>query len=383
MPKNILKIPSFAFESNLTGLIISLEKLRSGQIKGTTPSYIFMDLKKLFHLLESVQSARIEGNRTTILEAIEKKIDTDLAKNDEGWKEISNIEDALLFTEANIQNNSIDRAFISEMHKIVVSGLVREGSATPGNFRLKNVAITNSAHVPPEGLLVGEYMQELFDFINEKNDNKYDLIKVAIAHHRFTWVHPFDNGNGRMSRLLTYAMLIKYGFRVENADRVLNPAGLFCVNRNRYYDMLQAADQNGEAGVIKWCEYVLDGLVKEIEKIDKLADYEFLKKEIINPAILYANKMGALNKEDVEVMLLAVNKKVLTAGDVKNIFPDYYGVKISRLIKNLKNKNYLKSYPEENSKSYVINFSNNLLLKYIAKELYNKGFILSDEKEEF
>ena len=383
MSKNILKIPSFTFESKLTGLIISLEKLRSGQIKGTTPSHIFMELKKLFHLLESVQSARIEGNRTTILEAIEKKIDTNLAKNDEGWKEISNIENALLFIEENIYKSNLDRAFISELHKIVVTDLVREGSATPGEFRLKNVVITNSAHIPLEGLLVGEYMEELFGFINEKNDNKYDLIKVAIAHHRFTWVHPFDNGNGRMSRLLTYAMLIKYGFRVENANRVLNPAGLFCVNRNKYYDMLQAADQDSEAGVIKWCEYVLDGLVKEIEKIDKLADYEFLKKEIITPSILYANKMGTLNKEDSDLILLAVTKKVLTAGDVKNIFPDYYGVKISRLIKNLRDKNYLKSYPNENSKSYVINFSDNLLLKYIAKELYNKGFILSDENERF
>jgi Fic family protein len=36
---------------------------------------------------------------------------------------------------------------------------------------------------------------------------KYDLMKVALARHRFAWLHPFSNGNGRVVRLLTYAML--------------------------------------------------------------------------------------------------------------------------------------------------------------------------------
>ncbi|HAQ03124.1 hypothetical protein A2467_00850 [Candidatus Nomurabacteria bacterium RIFOXYC2_FULL_36_8] len=380
---NKVQIPTFPFESKLADLIISLDHLRSGQIQGTTPVNIFMDLKKLFHLLESVQSTRIEGNRTTILEAIEKKIENEKINNDEGWKEIENIEKALQFIETHVENGKIDRIFISELHRIVVFDLVREGSKNPGNFRIEPVKITNSKHIPPSGTIVESYMNELLDFINEKHGNKYDLIKVAVAHHRFTWIHPFDNGNGRMSRLLTYAMLMKYGFRVQNAKRVLNPTGLFCVDRNKYYDMLQEADLNGNNGLIKWCEYVLGGLVGEIEKIDKLTDYEYLKKEIIYPSITYANKMGTITKEEMFILSLALDKEVLVAGDIKEVFPDYYSVKVSRMIKELRDKNYLKPFPNENSKSYVINFSDNLLLKYLAKELYNKGFILSDTKEDF
>lgn len=40
-------------------------------------------------------------------------------------------------------------------------------------------------------------MEELFDFINAEDSPKYDLLKTAIAHHRFVWIHPFGNGNGR------------------------------------------------------------------------------------------------------------------------------------------------------------------------------------------
>ena len=61
-------------------------------------------------------------------------------------------------------------------------------------------------------------MQELVAFINENHPPKYDLIKVALAHHRFGWIHPFGNGNGRVVRLLTYALLIKYGFTLLSGD---------------------------------------------------------------------------------------------------------------------------------------------------------------------
>jgi hypothetical protein len=46
-----------------------------------------------------------------------------------------------------------------------------------------------------------------------------DFIKVALSHHRFGWIHPFRNGNGRVVRLLTYLLLIKYGFNVKTGGR--------------------------------------------------------------------------------------------------------------------------------------------------------------------
>ncbi|CAH2789710.1 MAG: Fic domain protein, YP3572 type [uncultured Paraburkholderia sp.] len=69
-------------------------------------------------------------------------------------------------------------------------------------------------------------MAALVAFINHQHQPKYDLMKVALEHHRFGWVHP-GNGNGRVVRLLTYALLIKYGFNVQKGGRVLNPAAVF------------------------------------------------------------------------------------------------------------------------------------------------------------
>lgn len=69
-------------------------------------------------------------------------------------------------------------------------------------------------------------MLELLDFVNKEDSPKYDLLKIAIAHHRFVWIHPFENGNGRVVRLFTYALLLKFIFK--SRDRIVNPTAVFC-----------------------------------------------------------------------------------------------------------------------------------------------------------
>ena len=115
--------------------------------------------------------------------------------------------------------------------------------------------------------LVPELMHELVEFINRDDKSQYDLIKVALVHHRFGWIHPFGNGNGRTVRLLTYALLLKYGFNVGDYGRLINPTAIFCCDRDKYYEMLTKADSGTEKGIYEWCLYVLKGLLHERKKI--------------------------------------------------------------------------------------------------------------------
>jgi hypothetical protein len=64
------------FDSTLTDLIIDLDYLRKKPLKGTTHPKVFFQLKGIFHLLESLESARIEGNNTTLVEYIEPHVVT-------------------------------------------------------------------------------------------------------------------------------------------------------------------------------------------------------------------------------------------------------------------------------------------------------------------
>ena len=371
-----LKLIEPDFGSSLTDLIIELDYLRKKQLGGSTHPKVFFQLKNIFHKLESIGSARIEGNNTTIDEYMETNL-SDRKQFSEGIKEIQNIEKSMAFVEENIVDYPISRALISEMHKMIVDELMPppqgEGDSTPGQFRQVNLEISKSTHKPPEWLKVNEYMEELLDFVNREDSPKYDLLKTAIAHHRFVWIHPFRNGNGRTVRLFTYAMLIKAGFNV-NVGRIINPTSVFCSNRNDYYSYLSAADNGTTAGMLSWIEYVLKGLKEEIEKIDKLSDYEFLRKEILIPSINLSLERKYITDLEAKVLKRAVDLQVISAADVKSIFPGKVDSEVSRQIRKLIDQKML-TQEKEGGRKYVLRFDNSYLLRSIIQLLGDKGFL--------
>lgn len=371
-----LKLIEPSFGSALTDLIIELDYLRKKPLGGSTHPKVFFQLKHIFHTLESIGSARIEGNNTTVAEYIETK----LAKTKNvppSIKEIQNIEKAMAFIEENVKDYPINRAFLSEMHKMIVDGLLPppngEGDETPGEYRKTNLKINKSSHKPPEWLKIEDYMAELLDFVNREDSPKYDLLKTAIAHHRFVWIHPYGNGNGRTVRLFTYAMLVKTGFNV-NVGRIINPTAVFCSNRNDYYTNLSEADKGTDEGLIKWIEYVLTGLKEEIEKIDKLLDYDFLKKEILIPTISYSLERKYITEVEGKILKKAVDIQVIQAADVKEFFAGKADSEVSRQIRKLIDKKML-SPEKEGARKYVLRFDNSYLLRSVMKSLGEKGFL--------
>lgn len=325
------------FDSTLMDLIIDLNHLRKKTLKESTPPEIFFQLKNLFQLLESLESARIEGNNTTLEEYIESKIEGNKNLSSD-IKEIDNIESTMEFVEQIAKDHSIGKLFISEMHKKIVEDLPfppeGEGDRNPGMYRQINISIQKSSHKPPDFMLVPEYMDELIQFIEKEDSPKYDLLKIAIAHHRFVWIHPFGNGNGRTVRMLTYAMLVKSGFNVS-VGRILNPTAIFCGNRDNYYKNLSIADSGDEDSRLIWCEYVLQGLKDEIEKIDKILNYDYLKNEILLPALKDALENKYITNKEFSILVKAVVKNIIKASDLKEIFPDKAQTEISRQIRRL------------------------------------------------
>lgn len=371
-----LKLVEPSFGSTLTDLIIELDYLRKKQLGGSTHPKVFFQLKHIFHTLESIGSARIEGNNTTIAEYIETKL-TETKKVPPSIKEIQNIEKAMAFIEQNVNDYPINRAFLSEMHKMIVDGLLPppegEGDSTPGEYRKRNLKINKSSHKPPEWLKVDDYMNELIDFVNREDSPKYDLLKAAIAHHRFVWIHPYGNGNGRTVRLFTYAMLVKTGFNV-NVGRIINPTAVFCSNRNDYYNFLSEADKGTDEGIMAWVEYVLKGLKEEIEKIDKLSDYNFLRKKILLPTISHSLERKYITDVESKILKKVIDLQVIQAADVKEFFVGKADAEVSRQIKRLIDKKMI-SPEKDGTRKYVLRFDNSYLLRSIINSLGDKGFL--------
>ena len=377
MPQHFVDAPlrmlPLSFDSPLTDVVIELDHLRRLRLSGDTPAAVFMQLKEIFHTLESLGSARIEGNHTTLAEYIESKIETPADPADQ-IKEVRNIEKSMDYIEQSIQvGGHITEQFIRELHLMTVDGLEREGDSSPGQYRAKGVRIGGANHVPPEATLVAMYMQELTDFINREDAPKYDLLKMALAHHRFLWIHPFGNGNGRTVRLLSYAMLIKYGFNVQAGGRVLNPTAVFCNDRSAYYAMLSRADTATDDGLADWCLYVLSGIKDELQKVDKITHYDYLRDHILRPAIAFSKERQWLTAQEEAVLGIAVTQGEFRASDIDGVLT-LTNRQRTYLISKLVDRHMIRP-TREGSRSYTLSFTNNYLLRGVIHALEREGFI--------
>lgn len=369
-----LRLLNPSFSSPLLDVLTELEHLRRLELRGTTPVPVFMQLKAVFHLLESLASARIEGNHTTLADYVERKV-TGAGNGDDEAHEIGNIEEAMREVEqAIVPGAIISEHFIRQLHSMTVEGLLREGDRTPGAWRTGGVKIAQADHHPPEAINVPVYMQELVDFINRDDPPKYGLMKVALAHHRFTWVHPFSNGNGRVVRLLTYALLIKYGFRVQTGGRVLNPAAVFCTDRERYYTMLARADEGSDEGLEDWCTYVLSGVLEELRKVDNLADYAYLTREILLPALSLARERQWITAQEEAVLALTARKGVVKAADLSEAMPRLNAAQRTYQIRKMVQGGMLQPV-QPGARQYVLGFMNNYLLRGVIQALTASGFV--------
>lgn len=365
------------FNSELTSTLFQMESLRNKFISGDIPLWLFYDLKETLHLLESLNSARIEGNHTTLIEAINEATRTD-TKNKPGEElaELINIRNAINYIEENLQeDDKITLTFIRELHSITVKGLTRDGSHKPGAFRTGDVAIANSSCVVSTPQAINGDMTELVDYINADHEKKEDVIRIACAHHRFVQIHPFDNGNGRTARLLTYAMLIKYGF-LKRKKTLLNPSSIFCMDRQKYYDMLAKADTGSRDGIEKWCEYVANGILGEINKMFRLLDRDFAVKNLIIPAIKESRKDEHLSEKEYQILIIATEKDVIQASDVASIFGTTRSDKVrcSRFLASMVEKELLLRPPKA-PKKYVARFFNKSLLPYVMAVMSENGLI--------
>jgi Fic family protein len=370
-----LSLVNPAFDLPLVDVVTELEHLRRLRLGGTTPAPVFFQLKHIFHMLESLGSARIEGNHTTLADYVESRLEARPIAWSDQLREMVNIEEAMSFIDQNFESGQdVTERWLRELHAITVKGLEREGDSTPGAYRQKSVQISQSEHLPPDAMLVSQYVTELVGFINRVDPAKYDLIKVALAHHRFAWIHPFSNGNGRVVRLLTYTLLIKYGFNVKAGGRVLNPTAVFCNDRDHYYAMLGLADTGLTEGLEKWCVYVLSGMLAELQKVDRLTDSNYLNDRILVPALRYARQRELVTALEEEVLLTTARRGTVKASDLHAVTKSLSERQRTYLISKLVERSMLAPI-REGARQYTIGFANNFLMRGVIKSLSDEGFI--------
>lgn len=379
-----LYLPSIPLESTVGRLIVELEPVRNRSLNGSTPPWIFFELKNLFQTIESIASTRIEGNHTTVAEFVEAvREDEEVDAVGEQVREIINVEGAIAHIEQLQKEDKlvIDKQLLLDLHRMVVKDLNPrvEGDTRPGAYR--NEPRSVGRHQTPPWADVPQMMDALIAFINEETPPQLQLIKTAVAHHRFVWIHPFGNGNGRAVRLLTYAMLAKYGFIDAKGRRLLVPTAVLGNDKERYWSMLESADALTDESLIAWCEFMLTAIRDETLKVDRLLDVEFTRKSIILPALDFALDKQRINTQEYEMLKIAADKYDVMAKDFALLFPNVSQPNISQAIKKLRDQRLLRPRPRMQRK-YSLRFTRNSLTLGVIMQLKKHGFLpISDEDD--
>lgn len=216
---------------------------------------------------EAESSAQLEGTQASIEDVY--KIDIMKQSNETKGQalEIRNYREAMLKGQDWIRKMDINKAFIRGLNRVLLEG-ARGRDKNPGTFRKREVWVgtpgkpkSEAKYIPPDVIHIEPLVDNLVMFIKNKG-TVHPLIAIALIHHRFEAIHPFEDGNGRTGRLLITLYLIKQG--IINYP-VLYPSGYFEKNRDHYLDTLSLVDKKQD-----WYTWILFFL-KALEEQAKLS----------------------------------------------------------------------------------------------------------------
>ena len=168
-------------------------------------------------ILEAHHTTHIEGTKLSLDESERLLAGESVPGADpEDVRELLNYRDAFEFVSAWLGSGGpITEGLVREIHKRLVDG-VRGGSAAPGEYRRLQNYVVNSAtgaviYTPPPAHDVPILMRELVDWLNRES-NVHPALASGIAQFQLVYIHPFLDGNGRTSRLLSTLCSYRAGY---------------------------------------------------------------------------------------------------------------------------------------------------------------------------
>jgi len=249
-------------------LIAKIEGLH-GRLEGMQiPKKLLLNLEQESLVESTYASNSIEGNQMSLIEVTNLiRKEREPANRDEA--EVRNYFD-ISASLSDYIDGDINKKMMESMHARLMSR-IRDDIA--GNFRNKEVVVGKRTrkggidviHNPPHHTIEGitNEIKYLSQWLKETDE--FPLIKAGIFHHRYVYIHPFIDGNGRTCRLLTTLILMKEDYKI-NKYFVLDD--YYNLDRKRYSEKLSSADKGD---LSEWLEYFLEGVVISLESaLDKV-----------------------------------------------------------------------------------------------------------------
>ena len=231
-----------------------------------------------------------------------------------------------------LNENSVKDLLLA--HKIMTSDLIKES----GRFRSKNAGVYQGDKLIHMGTLP-EYIPELINnlFLWLKNSKEHPLIKAAVFHYEFEFIHPFQDGNGRIGRLWHSLILSKW----KKIFAWLPVESLVQKYQKEYYIAINNSNRNGES-----TEFILFMLRIINETLIELIETEKMTDKL-------TGKMTDKNEERTKLVIKYLNQNnSINNKDAKNLL-DISEATARRFLNKLVKENILEAVGEYKARKYI------------------------------
>ncbi|MEK7570837.1 MAG: Fic family protein [Patescibacteria group bacterium] len=220
-------------------------------------------------------------------------------------------------------------------------GEFREGHVFVGHRTQTEIVVKHNPpfHTQKE---IDEALTELYTWAMEDKQT-HPLIQAGILHHRFVYIHPFFDGNGRLARILTAYFLLLKNYEVA---RYFILDDYYDVDRHLYSDTLHTAD---EGDLTEWLAYFLEGIDYSLKAaLARITDLKQTKMEEVT-----GEKRVLVTAREEEVLQIVIDKKAIKMTDIQESL-DVTRQQAHALISSLVKKDILQKFGKTKTSYYKL-----------------------------
>lgn len=246
--------PPFKITPKVLSLVTEIHEL-IGEMKSFSVGKPSVKLRKENKIQTVQHSLAIEGNELT-----EEQI-TAILENKRVLgpkRHILEVQNALKVYDSLTTFKPTQEKHLLKAHKLLMQDLVKNA----GKYRSGQVGIfkgTKVSHMAPPAKQVPHLMAVLFKFLNEAKDLSF-IIKACVFHYELEFIHPFEDGNGRMGRLWQQLLLMQQSpvFEYISTETIIHE------KQEQYYKVLEKSDKAGDSTA--FLEFSLEVILSALQQ---------------------------------------------------------------------------------------------------------------------
>jgi len=313
--------PRFTITNRITEALTRIERTRGFLEAATLSEDWIREMGERALVLEAHHTTHIEGTQLTLDQAERLLAGESVPEADpDDVRELLNYRRAFDFVSEYLSRGApITEGLIREVHKRLVEG-VRGGAAAPGEYRKIQNYVVNSTtgetiYTPPPAHEVPILMAELVEWLNRERDT-HPVLVSGIAQFQLVHIHPFLDGNGRTSRLLSTLCLYRAGYDFK---RLFTISEYYDRDRVAFYRAIQGVRERN-MDMTGWLVYFVTGLATQLMEVRQRGERVIRRDVLVHQhdlssrqaqALMHILEHGSIKIQEFEALCPEVNRRTL------------------------------------------------------------------------